>query len=170
MTRPDDRKRIAAAVLALILGMTTLTGCASMRKKFTRVKKGPAKAEDFVPVLQPEVYEKVVESSAQVYRDHYAMEKVYFNDLGDILGRRDGSAKREQYMINQILAHFDGMIALLTGPARDKALALRARLVAALQIYDKPAGLRRYDLLTREMHNIERDLFRNFKPEAVVLR
>ncbi|MEI8011327.1 MAG: hypothetical protein WCI27_02445 [Candidatus Omnitrophota bacterium] len=164
------RRKIWMGVLAVILGVTVLTGCTSLRKKFTRTKKNVAEGNEFIPVLQPVEYEKVVEPARQVYGNHYAMEKVYFKDLWDILGRPAGGEKREKYIIGQIMAHFDGMTALLPDNQKDKAMALRGRLELVLRGYDKPAGLRRYDLLTGDLRKIERDLYKNFKPDAVILR
>ncbi len=167
MIRSYDGKKIVAGLLLAVFCVTALTGCASLRKKFTRTKKGPSKDEEFIPVLQPVEYEKVVESPAQGYRNHYAMVKVYFKDLWDILGRPEGGEKREKYIINEIVSHVEGMTALLTGTAKDAAQALRARLGQVVQAYDKPAGLRRYDVITGDIRGIEREIYRKFKPDAV---
>jgi hypothetical protein len=163
-------KFFGRAVLSVVLVAfctVSLTGCASLRKKFTRVKKDKNQTEDFIPVLQPIEYTKIEETPPQVYAQHYSMVKVYFKDLWEVLGKDDSSAKREKYMFTEILAHFDAMTALLTDTKRLEAQKLRARFKLVLAVYDEPDGSRRYDLMTGFLRAIEKDLYKLFKPAAV---
>ncbi|MFH0753177.1 MAG: hypothetical protein V2A70_01265 [Candidatus Omnitrophota bacterium] len=159
--------RILSGFMLLVLMVMSLTGCMTLRKKFTRVKKNKNQKEDFIPVLRPIEYQKVEETPLQVYTQQYAMVKVYFKDLWDVLGKRDVSAKRAKYMLTEILSHFDAMTALLIEAKREQALQLRGRLNLLLAIYDAPDALRRYDLLTGSLRVIERDLYQGFKPAVV---
>ncbi len=147
--------------------MVALTGCASLRKKFTRVKKNKDQKEDFIPVLQPVEYKKVEETPVQVYAQHYSMIKIYFKDLWDTLGKPDSNAKRERYIFTEILAHFDTMAALLTDVKYQEAQSLRARFMPLLTAYDKADGVRRYDLIAGDLRAIERDFYKILKPVVV---
>ncbi len=145
----------------------SLTGCASLRKKFTRVPKNPSVKQDFIPVLEPIEYQKVEKSPQQVYAGHYSMVKIYFKDLWEVLGRRDSTPKREMYIFTELLSHFDAMAALLAEGKKVEAKELRGRVEQILKEYDKPSGIRRYDLIGGNMRKVERDIYKGFKPDAV---
>jgi hypothetical protein len=161
------KKFIWSAVLVMFCA-GSLTGCASVRKKFVRVSKNPKVKEDFIPVLQPLEYKKVVETPQQVYAGHYSMMKIYFRDLGDVLGARDSTPKREKYIFTELMAHFDAMAVLLSDEKKAEAAAIRARVDGLLKEYDKPDGMRRYDLIRSGMRTVERDIHKGFKPDAVL--
>jgi hypothetical protein len=154
-------------LVVVMFALVSMTGCASLRKKFTRVNKNKDVKEDFIPVLQPIEYKKVEESPKQVYAQHYNMVKLYFKDLWEVIGKPDSSVKREKYMFTEILSHFDVMIALLMADKQAQAQLLRGRFTKLLAAYDTPDGLRRYDLITGDLRTIERDLYAGFKPAVV---
>ncbi|MBF0331455.1 MAG: hypothetical protein HQL17_05915 [Candidatus Omnitrophica bacterium] len=167
MKRKHFFSRALSGMILVAFCVMSLTGCATLRKKFTRVKKNKDQKEDFIPVLQPIEYKKIEEATPQVYAEHYSMVKVYFKDLWEVLGKDESSAKREKYMFTEILSHFDAMTALLTEAKRQEAQKLRARFKLVLAVYDEPDGSRRYDLMTGFLRAIERDLYKLFKPAAV---
>ena len=160
-------KKFIWSVVLVMFCAGSLTGCASLRKKFTRTPKNPKAGDDFIPVLQPVEYKKIEETPQQVYGGHYAMVKIYFKDLWDVLGSRDSSAKREKYIFTELFSHFDAMAVLLSDEKKTEAKVIRARVDVLLKEYDKPDGLRRYDLINSGMHQIERDIYKGFKPDAV---
>ena len=167
MLKKSGVMRFLAVFVAVVVCVGALTGCASLRKKFTRVKKNKDQKEDFIPVLQPLEYAKVEETPQQIYRGHYTMVRVYFKDLWDILGKPKGGEKSEKFIFTQILARFEGMAALLSDEKKAQAADLREKVLQVFKEYDKPAGLRRYDRMISQMRLIERDLYRAFKPEVV---
>ena len=166
MTQSCLKKFVCGVVLVMFCA-GSFTGCASLRKKFTRVPKNPTAKEDFIPVLQPMEYKKVEQTPQQVYAGHYAMVKIYFKDLWEVLGGRDSSAKREKYIFMELMSHFDAMAALLSDKKKAEAFAIRSRIDDFLKEYEKPDGMRRYDLMTSGMRRVERDMYKGFKPDAV---
>jgi hypothetical protein len=166
MTQSFLKKFVCSAVLVIFCA-GSLTGCASLRKKFTRVPKNPKAKEEFIPVLQPVEYKKIEETPQQVYAGHYSMVKVYFKDLWDVLGSRNSTPKREKHIFTELMVHFDAMAALLSDEKKAEAKAIRARVDEFLKEYDKPNGMRRYDLITSGMRRIERDMYKAFKPDVV---
>jgi hypothetical protein len=144
-----------------------MTGCASLRKKFTRKPKEAKTGDKFIPVLQPVEYAKIVETPVQAYRDHYGMVRVYFRSLFDVMGTREGGAKRELYIISELLARFDAMTELLSDPKKAEAKVIHGRVADVLKQYDKSESMLRYDLMRSAMLKIERDIYRGFKPEVV---
>ena len=152
--------------LIVILCAVSLAGCGSLRKKFTRTPKTKA-ADTFIPVLEPVEYAAAEETPAQVYAQHYSMVKIYFRDLGDMLGARDSSDKRELYVFTQLLSHFDAMVALLDDAGRESAALLRARIEDVLKSYDDMRSMRRYDRVRSDVRLIEGDILRRLKPAVV---
>ena len=162
-----SKKRLVLILSCLVVA-GSLSGCASLRKKFTRTKKTKDQKEEFIPVLEPVEYPKVVETPRQIYHDQYGMVKVYFRELLDVLGKPAGGEKREKYIFAELISHFDKMSEVLSEPAKAQAVSLRERLAKISSEYDKPSGLRRYDLMTSDVRAIERDVYRILKPDAVL--
>lgn len=160
-------KRVICSVVLVVFCAGSLTGCASLRKKFTRPAKKSKTSDDFIPVLQPVEYQKVEETPRQVYAGHYAMVRIYFKDLGEVLGRRDSTSKHEKYIFTELMSHFNAMADLLSEDKKAEAGNIRARVEKVLKEYDKPDGIRRYDLISGDMRRIERDIYKAFKPDAV---
>jgi hypothetical protein len=160
-------KKFILSVVLVIFCAGSLTGCASLRKKFTRPPKHAKTGDEFIPVLQPVEYKKIEETPQQIYAGHYSMVKIYFKDLWDVLGGRDSSAKREKYILTELMSHFNAMAELLAETKKAEAGAIRLRVETVLKEYDKPGGLRRYDLIGSDMHRIERDIYKGFKPDVV---
>src|SRR3989339_1375274 len=115
-------KVVISAVVLAVFSLTVLTGCASFRKKFIRQNKNRTVKEDFAPVLEPMEYRRVEMSPLDAYRNHYAMLKAYFSDVYAALSARDSGEKREKYLLNQVLAHLQGMSDILDETRKPKAL------------------------------------------------
>ncbi len=168
MTKLMALRKFFLAVMVVSLCAFSVSGCASLRKKFTRTPKG-AKADDaFIPVLEPVEYKKTEETPQQVYQTHYTTLQAYFKDLWDALGKSSGGEKREKYILSEILVHFDFMATQLSEAKKAGAMAVRGRVEKVLKEYDKPQGMRRYDLMVSDMHAVERDINRNFRPGVVI--
>ncbi len=152
--------------LIILVCVLSLTGCGSLRKKFTRTPKTKA-SDTFIPVLEPVEYAEVRETPAQAYAQHYSMVKIYFRDLDEMLGQRDGSDKRELYTFTQLLSHFDAMAVLLDDTGKKDAALMRARLEDVLKAYDDMRSMRRYDRISADVRLIERDILKRLKPAVV---
>jgi hypothetical protein len=165
MTRSLLKKFVWSVVLVMFCA-GSLTGCSSLRKKFTRVPKNAKAGDTFIPVLQPVEYQKIEETPQQVYAGHYSMVKIYFKDLWDVLGGRDSSPKRERYIFTELMSHFNAMADLLVDSKKAEAGVIRLRVETILKEYDKPDGLRRYDLIGSNMRQVEREIYKGFKPDV----
>lgn len=157
---------IAAAALVSLCSIS-LTGCSSFRRKFIRQSKNKESKEDFIPVFDPVEYKRVEIAPIDDYKSHYAMVKAYFGDVYTALSSRDAGEKRERYLLNQIIAHLQGMSALLSGFRKLEAQKILSSLEDAMKELDKPAGLQRQDLLKGPVHKAETDIRRTLKPEMV---
>ncbi len=160
-------KRFILSMVMVAFVVVSLTGCASLRKKFTRVKKQKDQKEEFIPVLEPIEYAKADEPPLQVYRNHYGMLKLYFSDLWDVLGKPSGGVKREKYLLKELLGRFDAMAGVLSDEKKLQAKGLRDRIEKALKEYDRQGILLRYDLMISDLRQVEREIYKSFKPDVV---
>ena len=166
----NDLRRVQKfflVVLALAIGCGSLSGCATLRKKFTRKKKTSDQTEDFIPVLQPVEYKKVELPPLEKYKEQYAMARAYFKDVSDTLGSSGSGDKQQVYALNQLAVRLQGMADLLPG---EKKAALGEIIVEVRDVvkeYDKAAPMRRYDILKGTMQKAEKRVRSDFKPDAV---
>ncbi len=167
MTMLMASRKFMLVVMAVSLCVLSVSGCSSLRKKFTRTPKG-AKTEDvFIPVLEPVEYKKTEETPQQIYQIHYSTLQAYFKDLWDALGKSSGGEKREKYILTEMLSHFDFMAGQLSQVKKAELDAVRAHIIKVLKEYDKPQGMRRYDRMSSDMRAVEREINREFKPGIV---
>ena len=153
--------------LVCIFCAGSLSGCASLKKKFTRQKKNVDGKEDFIPVLEPVEYPSAESSPMNVYKNHYAMTKAYFKDLSGAFDQREGSDKGEKYIFTELTSHLQSMGDLLSPSKKAEAAALIGQIQDVLKEYDKPRTLRRYDIIRIRMRGVERDVRKTLKPDVV---
>jgi hypothetical protein len=75
------------------------------------------------------------------------------------------SDKRERYIVTQIAAKIDGMAALLKDDKRAEFKVLSDKVLGTLTELDKPQGIRRYDMIKRDLRSAESSLRREYKPD-----
>jgi len=126
--------------LSVLFLMTS--GCAPLRKKFTRKKKdNRGVSEKFIPILDPIDYPEKVTSSEEKYKHHYSLWKVWNKDLLQNIAL-DSSEKRQKYLLNQTIEQLEEMKVLLA----DEKLAELDKLIDGLRkvqlIYEKPSAMR----------------------------
>ncbi|MBF0593517.1 MAG: hypothetical protein HQL22_00965 [Candidatus Omnitrophica bacterium] len=167
VNRSGSTNRFITGAVLFVFCSTLFTGCSTFRRKFIRHDKNKEAKEDFLPVLEPVEYKREELSPLDVYKSHYGMVKAYFGDVYAALGNVNSGEKRERYLISQIMAHVQGMAALLNGTRKDTAQAAADSLQEATKELDKPAGLRRYDILKGTVHKVETDIRRSLKPDMV---
>jgi hypothetical protein len=162
------RSRWFIASLLVIFCAVSVSGCASLRKKFTRQKKNKGQTEEFVPVLVPVEYPRPDASPSVVYKNNYIMAKAYFKDLDNVIGSRDSSDKQQLYIFTQLTSRMDLMAEVLADGERKSLLKqLAIQLKDVISRYDKPDAIRRYDVIKSDVHRIERDFYKSFKPALV---
>jgi|GEM_PF-425042 len=129
-------RRFIVVIVAVLVASLSLTGCESLRKKFTRQKKKDKMAEaDFIPVLEPEEYPAPEQNPPVNYKNHYALVKAWYKDLWTMI-EEQSSAKRGKYVLKQIYGHLDEMQKLVA-PAKQAEVA---RLRGFLKYYDEALG------------------------------
>lgn len=160
-------RRFLLLALTVIFVSGSLTGCASLRKKFIRKKKVSDQKEDFIPVLQPQEYEKVELEPIEKYKEHYTMARAYFKDVWETMGSPNAGSKQQVYVLSQLAARIQAMADLLTGEKKSGLEQMVLQIRDVVKEYEKPAGIRRYDLLKAAMQKIEKAFRTGFKPEGI---
>ncbi|MBF0123219.1 MAG: hypothetical protein HQL21_07450 [Candidatus Omnitrophica bacterium] len=153
--------------LVLVITGGSLTGCTSIRKKFIRKKKTADHAEDFIPVLQPVEYKRADQSSFEKYKEQYTMARAYFKDAEDTMGSVNAGSKQQVYALNQLIVRLQSMADLLPGEKKAELEQVVIGVRNIVKEYDKPAPLRRYDILKGAMRNVEKAVRADFKPDMV---
>ena len=118
------------------------SGCAPLRKKFTRQKKADKENNNqFIPVLDPIDYPEQRVSAEETYKYHYSLWKVWNKDLLQTV-ERDGSDKRQKYLANQSLEQLEAMHELLNDESKTQFAPLVSDLKNVLVELDKPEAMR----------------------------
>lgn len=155
-------------VLALLVLTGSLSGCTSLRKKFIRKKKVTDQTQDFIPVLEPVEYEQVVMPPLGQYREQYMLARAYFKDVWAAMGSVSAGDKQQVYVLKQLTVRLQAMADLLSGSKKDLLGQLIAQVGEVIGEYEKPAPLRRYDLLKGIVRKVEKSFRADFKPDAVM--
>ncbi len=159
MAKPNVFKMYGLVACMLVLTVS-LSACEPLRKKFTRQKKKTAVVDnDFIPVLEPQEYPAAEKVPAEVYKQHYALLKVWYKDLWRSLDER-GSDRQQKYLLKTMHGHIDDMRKIV-GPAQQpKFDALAANLAYYDTAMEVPAPMRNVSRIHSDLRAFDR-LLRN---------
>lgn len=145
------------------------SGCVPLRKKFTRQKKRDHKTDPrFIPVLDPLDYPEAVYSAEESYRQHYSLWRVWDKDFLQVL-ERDGSEKRQKYLLVQSIEQLDEMRSLLNEDKKVELMVLINALKDVHKSYDRSSSMRS-KFSTRSKIQRNAKLIRNgFSPKLIFL-
>ena len=161
-----NRSMLITVAFMLVVCMS-LSSCESLRKKFTRTKKASAsQSAEFQPVLEPQDYPAPEENLPEMYKQHYALIKVWYKDLwSGVTDRNNDTTVR--YSIKQILDHIAEMRALLKP---EKAAELNG-LADLLQFYrtslDETRQARNYGRIQSDLRAFDRMLRSKFREDVI---
>ncbi len=163
----SSRFWIRGWALFLCLGILVScgTGCASLKKKFTRQKKKQAR-EEFIPVLDPIDYPPPVVSAQQRYREHYALWKIWQRDLVQNIEAR-APEKKQRYLLDQTIVQLREMGKWLQENKKAQLSVLAGELEGVLQSYETPAPLRDASSTKRKIEANAKKVRAAFDPKAV---
>ncbi len=147
-------------LLALAVG---LTGCSTLKKKFTRKKKKTdTEAAEFVPVLQPEEYPEKVASPAELYKYNYSMWQVWEKELQTSLAEGE-SQKRKEYLLNQLIVAVEAMSKLLVAEKQKGMMDLQSKLLKVRDDLARPAAMRNDTEIKRQVGGLGKKLREGYK-------
>jgi len=113
--------------------MSLFSGCAPLKKKFTRKKKEGDQQQKFVPVLEPIDYEVVQYSPQERYHQAYSLWAVWQKDLLLSMEKKVNS-KNQKYLLDKIVVQLEEMKKWLSN---DKKLKLEDVVLEYKDIRDK---------------------------------
>ncbi|MBI5144280.1 MAG: hypothetical protein HZA30_04355 [Candidatus Omnitrophica bacterium] len=117
-------KRALALVLIFFI-LVNLTGCETMRKKFTRKKKEPVKMPR---IYQVRKYEK--KPTPELYKKHYAFWTSWQSELISVLGQNH---KKDMRCIEEIIGNLSDMQNILV---QEKAGRLKTHIDKLVKVKD----------------------------------
>lgn len=158
--------RLSVGVVCLSVLLVSVGGCASLRKKFVRQKKKDAKAEEFIPVLDPIDYAPAVVSAEEKYAYHYSLWKVWYRDLVENIEHQE-SDKKQKYLIGQVVVQLEEMGKRLGDEKRKELNTSIGEWEAIRALYEKPAPMRSTSSLKRKIEASAQKIRRQFNPDAV---
>ena len=165
LRRCDFKVGGVVLMVGLLAVSLILEGCEPLRKKFTRKKKDVKEVES-IPLLEPMEYPAKVYSTAETYKQHYALWNVWQKELSTIMLDRD-NGKRKVYLLDHVILNLQALKSLVVHAKQwsiDKNLKalkeIRNDLTAAM-------STRSMSTLKLSLSQIEKAIRNEFKFEAI---
>jgi len=162
----DFRRSLSGPVFICCLCVLFLavSGCAPLRKKFTRKKKkDKEESHKFIPVLEPVDYPDKIRSPQEEYKHHYSLWKIWDRDLIQAI-EQDGSDKRQRYLLGQSIERLEEMKKLLDGVQQARLAELVDELQGIRQVYQKPPAMRNTFSIKKKIERNARKIRNEFAP------
>ena len=150
----------------LIVSLMT-SGCVNFRKKFIRQKKKDAEqTNEFIPVLEPEVYPEKVYSPPADYKYHYSLWQVWSKELSTAITNNE-SQKRQLYMLTQAMTQVDEMQKLVTEDKQKGLNDVLKKLGSLQETLKKPAVMHDNFVIQNQIRGFERTMRENYSFDKV---
>ena len=158
------RMRISM-ILFLVFVVTVTCGCEPLRKKFTRKKK-IAVDNQAIAILDPIDYPDKIRSTAESYKEHYDLWRVWHSDLATII-EDNANEKKIRYTLGQMWEQLTAMQKLLTLESQ-KSMSVYINDVEVLtQEYEKPSAFRNKSVISSKVRALGRNVKEHFAPNKV---
>ncbi|MBI4974290.1 MAG: hypothetical protein HZC19_00485 [Candidatus Omnitrophica bacterium] len=152
-------KRALALVLIFFI-LANLTGCETMRKKFTRKKKEPVKMPR---IYQVRKYEK--KPTPELYKKHYAFWTSWQSELISVLGQNH---KKDMRCIEEIIGNLSDMQNILVQEKADQLKTHIDKLVKVKDIiFNEELTQWNKDYVKRTLEKEDRAIKREFSYKKV---
>ena len=162
--------RILCVVFACVICLGQLTGCTSLRKKFTREKK-KNKEEKFIPVLEPIDYESKQQSAQEQYKLYYGLWVVWMKELtGLIEGEikyNPVSSKRIESLIYEIKKNLASMKVFLNENKKSALTEAILKFGSIEQMLTQPANRRNNSRIISSLNRFLKEIKNGFSPEVL---
>jgi hypothetical protein len=160
-------QRVLFTVAVMLMVTLSLSSCETLKKKFTRKKKADAiQSAEFQPVLEPQDYPAPERNPVEMYKNHYALLKVWYHDLWAGVSEH-GSDGAVSYGIKQSLDHIEQMKALLNSGKAQELSKLADLLKYYKESLDKLPAMRNYSRIQSDLRAYDRMLRGQFRIDVV---
>jgi len=153
--------RTVSMLCCLCILLLSVTGCTTLRKKFTRQKKKDRTEKQEVAILEPIIYPAKVQTTAQVYQYHYSLWQVWQKELITALEIRE-SIKRTVYHLDNVIVNLEEMQALLTGEKKDALTPYLKTLYRCKGDLEAPVASMSLASWKTKLQSIERNIRRDY--------
>ena len=168
MVKWMQQRPLSLMLCALLMMCMTLSSCETLRKKFTRQKKNAQNENsDFNPVLEPQDYPAPEYNALGLYKDHYSLVKVWYNDLASGINEKSDTDSKVKYAIKQINVNLDAMGALLSKDKQPTIAMLHALLKNYTSALDLPRASRNKSLIQSDLREFDRKFRRELRINAI---
>lgn len=157
--------RGVAIGLSLLVGAISLSSCQTLRKKFTREKKGKV-SNEIIPVLQPIDYATQETNPQERYAYHYAMWQIWQKDLTRALEHKE-SGKRLKYLLAQNLNELESMSGWLSAEWSLKLGAIISEYRSLESSFNLPDAFKDYSNLARQAGRLGKIVRLEFSSDRV---
>ena len=164
---------VTVCVSYVLVLAVLMSGCESLRRKFTRKKKEGQEVTE-VPVLEPIEYPAKIYTPQDVYKKHYTLWKAWYKELLENLSPETGQ-KRQLYLLNQIVANLKEIQKLLPEEKQGELKSSLDRLKKFESDIREPVPVRSLSSWKTELESIEKAIKKeytfskvqnNLKPES----
>jgi len=160
-----NRKMITSIIVVLVLSVS-LSACETLKKKFTRKKKGVQEVQDFQPVLEPQDYPAIENDPVKAYNENYDLVKAWYRDLWTGVEEKNND-RAVQYSIKQVLDHINQMKLLLKADKAKEFDQLTGLLGYYQTFLDQPRSLRNYSRIQSDLRAFDRMLRNHFREDKL---
>jgi hypothetical protein len=159
---------LGSVAVGCIIFSIIVSGCSpEMRKKFIRERKKDTNENMVMPVLDPEEYPNMLETTRTRYDYFYALLKVWQKDALALIDDR-ASDKQMRYALGQVAVQLQELTKIFDGPSRDVAQNGIQKVDEILVQYDKPEAFRNNDIIRRDIQRLADTVIKPLSPEAVL--
>ena len=148
------------SILLIFFIITSMIGCTTLQKKFTRKKKGEKKAPK---IYQVRKYEK--RPTPELYTKHFNYWSSWQSELIKVIG---SNRKKDKICAEEIVGNLKDMHAMLV---KEKADILKTHLDKLIQVRDavvnEEMGQSNKDSIRRTLEREERFIKKEFVPKKV---
>ena len=163
-------KRLQATrnmVAGVVIVSLVVSGCESLRKKFTRQKKKDSEQSDqFIPVLEPEQYPEKVYSPANDYKYHFSLWQVWQKELSTAVFERE-SNKRQLYMLNQAIVQVDALKKLVGAEKQSGLEEVLKGLRTLHGTIENPAPMHDNFMILNQLKSLDRKMRNNYSFDKI---
>lgn len=147
------------------LGLSVLSGCQPLRRKFTRTKK-KSKAKEVQPILEPIDYEAKIKSPVNQYAQHYHLWQVWQRDLARAIENQDND-KRQKYLMRMMMAQLQEMKIWLVDSKKQELNTYITTLSHFDNEFERPVQLRNVTSMKSTLRTTASKIRLNFKPKSL---
>ena len=153
-------------VASFVILTLVVSGCAPLKKKFTREKK-KTNVSDVEPVLVPVDYSQNPLFSQERYQHHYALWKAWHKEFDQGVDFKN-PPKRLKFLVARIIVEVEGMEEYTNSEANKASLAeFKKKYQEVEKEFNKPDAMLDVLSIRRKLERLGKEGREQFSPQAI---